>query len=208
MGIPEAELSVVVLDEVVSVVFLEVLARRRRVGHEALLDRLLGIVVGAVCSLALREVERHVRQHLDRRIEQRGPLDAIRRQRRELEHEPPAEGVSDPLRALKAFVVERLEQVVDVRRNRPRWIPLRAAVAAKVRGKHAEPLGQPLLGEPPEATAVCVDAVHADDRRRAGVAPFVQLQQHYCSDAANAGIADSQWMIAPTSAAPSMGASP
>ena len=143
-----------------------------------------------------------MRQQLDRRVEQHGALDALGRECGELEHEPAAERVPDPRRAANAGVVERLEQVVRVGRDRPGRFPLGAAVAAQVRCEHAVAVGQPLLGELAEAAAVRVDAVDAHDRRRAGVAPLVQLEQHQPERAASAGIAASQWMIAPTSAAP------
>src|SRR5689334_12014071 len=111
-------------DEVLSVLFLEILARCGGVDGETLLDRSLRIVVGAVGTLALREVEGNVREHLNRRVEQSGPLDAIRSERSDLEDEPPAVRVADPLRGVNARIVECFEQVVNVGRDRPGWFPL------------------------------------------------------------------------------------
>src|SRR4029077_18216712 len=100
------------------------------------------------------------------------------------------------------------EQVVDMRVDRPRRFPVGTAVSAEVRREDVEPIRQPLLRKLAEPSAVCVDAVDAHHRRRARVTPLVQLQLHYCNAPASAGIAASQWMIAPTSAADSIGASP
>src|SRR5262245_60702470 len=195
--------------EMLAVLLLEIVARRRCAHAESLLDRVLRRVVRTVCASELREVEADVRQELDGGIEQHRAFDVVRVERRELEHEPPAERVTDPVRATDAGAVERLEQVVDVRVDRPRRLPLRRAVATQVGGEHVEAAGEPLFGELAVAAAVRADAVDADDRRRVGVAPLVQLQQHYrLSAPASAGIAASQWMIAPTSASASIDASP
>jgi hypothetical protein len=102
-------------------------------------------------------------------------VDPVRRECGQLEHEAAAERMADQIRVAHAGVVERLEQVVHVRRDRPGRLPLRAAVASQVRCEHAKPLRKPILGEPAEPTAVSVDAVDAHNRRRTCVAPLVQL---------------------------------
>ena len=95
-----------------------------------------------VVPLALGEVVADVRQELDGRVEQRGALDAFGCQCRELEDEPAAVGVPDPARASHARGVERLEDVVHVRGDRPGRLPLGIAVRAEVRGEHPEAVGQ------------------------------------------------------------------
>jgi hypothetical protein len=82
--------------------------------------------------------------------------------------------VPHPRGALDAQRVRGLEQVVDVRVEVPRRLPLGAAVAAEVDRDDALP-GQP-LGEPAEALPVRVDAVQAEDGRSARVAPLVRLE--------------------------------
>src|SRR5438874_10339355 len=129
-------------------------------------------------SLALCEVEPHVREDLDRGIEQRRPFDPLRVQSRELEDQPAAEGVAHEGCAPHACRIERLEDVVRVRGNRPRRVPVRVAMAAEVRGEDAEPVCQMLLGEPAKPAAVRVDAVKADQCGGARLAPFVHVQLH------------------------------
>src|SRR5205823_10910802 len=118
-------------------------------------------------------VEADVRQEVDRRVEQNRSLDALRLERRQLQDEPPAEGVADPRRALDSRSGDRLEHVGGVGGDRPRRLPLREAVPAKVRGENAEAALEPLLGEAAEAPAVAGDAVEADDRRGVAIAPLV-----------------------------------
>ena len=96
----------------------------------------------------------------------------------ELEHEPAAERVPDPVRLADAERVGGLDEVGDVRRIRPRRLPVRASVAAQVGGDDVETLRPVLLGEPPVALAVSGDAVQADERRCAGIAPLVHVQLH------------------------------
>ena len=140
-------------------------------------------------TFALREVETDVRQELDRRIEQCGTVDAFGRKRRELEDEPASVGVPDPDCALDARGVERLEDVVHVRCDRPGRLPLGVAVRAEIRCEHAEAVGQALLGEPAKAPAMGIEAVQAHDHRGSGVAPLVQVELHQPS-----------WASAPTTA--------
>ena len=104
-------------------VFLDEGARRRRVERESLLDGLLRHGKGTVVSLALGEVEAHVRQELDRRIEEHGSFDAIGREVGELEDQPAAVRVADESCALDARVLDRLEDVGDMRCDRPRRLP-------------------------------------------------------------------------------------
>ena len=47
---------------------------------------------------------------------------------------------------------------------------------AQIRRDDAKAAGQPLLGELPEPAAVALDAVEADDRRSAGVAPRLDVE--------------------------------
>ena len=57
---------------------------------------------------------------------------------RELEDEPAAERVADPVGGGDAACVERLDEVCDVGRKGPRRLPARAPVAAQVGREHVE----------------------------------------------------------------------
>src|SRR5204863_9538139 len=126
----------------------------------------------------VRRVLRDVRQHVHGGVEEDGAADALRSSSRELEHEPTAERVADPVRLVDPEGPERLEEVVHVRRERPRRLPARAAVAAQVRCDDAEVLCPPLLRELSEPLTVGGDAVQADDRRRRRVTPLVHVPHH------------------------------
>src|SRR5262249_9248290 len=208
LAVAEAELAVAMTNEMLPVLFLQELAWRRRAGGEPLVDRLLRRVVRPVVALTLREVEADVRKELNRRVEQHGAPDAAGVQGRELEHQSASEGVSDPVGVADAGVVEGLEQVVQVRRDRPRGLPVGSSVAAQVRGEHAETAREAFLTELPESATVRVEAVHAHDGRRAWIAPLVQCKQQTRKRPGGGGIGASQWMTPPTSAAVSIGAGP
>ena len=117
-----------------------------------------------------------MREDLDRGVEQDGAAHALRvraassRTRRPPNECPTQSGPLDPER------VGRLDEVGDVRRERPRRLPARAPVAAQVGRDDAEARRPALLREPPEALAVPGDAVQADERRRGGIAPLVHVQ--------------------------------
>ena len=123
-------------------------------------------------------LQRDVREDLDRGVEQHSPAHALRMGRGELEHEAAAERMPDPVGLADSQGVGGLDEVGDVRRIRPGRLPARAAVAAQVGSDDVETLRPVLLREPPEALAVTGDAVQADERRRAGIAPFVRVQFH------------------------------
>ena len=130
-------------------------------GVVAGLDGLLDRVVGDVLALQLGQVERDVRQHLERRVEEHQPLDPLRFAGRELGRQPAAEAVADPDRGA---VRHRLEDRGQVGVHVPRRLPARVAVAEQVERDHV-PAG---VGEEVEPPAVRGDAVQADDRRSAG----------------------------------------
>src|SRR5204863_7848451 len=83
------------LEVLVGVEQYELARRRRPVG--ASLRVVLARRVDGVRPLGLRREERDVRQDLDRRIEQDGAPDTPGVQSGELEDEPAAEGVADPV---------------------------------------------------------------------------------------------------------------
>ena len=146
-------------------------------------------------------------EHVDRGVEQHRPLDALRLARGQLVDEPAAVGVADPRGAADARGVHRLEQVVELLRDRPGRLPLGAAVAAEVRRQDAM-VRQRLLRQPPVARAVGGDAVEADDGRRVRVAPFVQVERHQnapASASTSSGSSSLQSPARPTSASRSSG---
>jgi hypothetical protein len=129
-------------------------------------------------TLELRKVVADVRQELDCRVEQRCALDSLRDESRELEQQTAAVRMADPGRTPDPVRIERLEHVVRIRRDRPRWLPAGAGMSAEIGGEHMEAIGEALLGEPPKAAAVSVEAVKEDDRRCGHVTPRVQVQLH------------------------------
>ena len=177
LGRAATEPAVLLRLEVLLGVALGVRARRECARIEALLHVLLDRCDGAARQLGLGEILRRAGQRLDRRVEQHGAAHALRMRRRKLEHEPAAPRVADPVRPLHPERRGRLDEVAEVRRDRPRRLPARAAVTAQVRRDHAA-TGPALLREAAEALAVAGHAVQADDRRGSGIAPFVNVQQH------------------------------
>ncbi len=110
-----------------------------------------------------------MRRQQDRRIEQDEPLDAIRRGRRRLVGDAAAERVAEPGGRPGR---RDLEHVGDVLLEVPGRLPGRAAVAAQVERDDVEAVGQ-ALGELLEVPPVAGDAMQADERRPARVAPLV-----------------------------------
>ena len=110
----------------------------------------------------------------DRRVEQDELPDALRRGRRCLVGDAPAEGMAEPGAALLG---RGLEHVGDVLLEVPRRLPRGTAVPAQVEGDHVEPVGQ-ALGKLGEVAAVARDPVQADERRQPGLAPLIPRQAH------------------------------
>jgi hypothetical protein len=106
-----------------------------RVG--AAVDVGLDRVEDRVGALAVRDDRGDVRQHVDRGIEEHDAADQLGVARGELEDQPAAERVTDPVDG--AEVAERLDEVGDVLLERPRRLPAGAAVAAQVGREHVEP---------------------------------------------------------------------
>jgi hypothetical protein len=165
---------VVPLERVLPDLLLEQLARR--VGEPASrhphLDRLDDGSIGLLAPGVLGEVAGEERRDEDRRVEEHGPLDQLRAHRRDLHDQPPAEAVADPVGGL----LERVEQVRDMRLDVPGLVPGGVPVAAEVRCHDVEPPRQSLLGELAEPAAVAGNAVQADDRRGGFHAPFLGVE--------------------------------
>jgi hypothetical protein len=142
---------------------------------DACLERLRGRCEGTLLQLVHGAGVGDVARDGDGRVEEDGALDESRLARRELHHEASAEAVADPSGGLGYG----LPQVVQVGLDRPGRIPARAPVAAEVERAHAESPGEALLRERAETEAVRVDAVEADDGRRAFRAPDVLVEAHY-----------------------------
>jgi small GTP-binding protein len=94
----------------------------------------------------------------------------------ELEDEPSAERMADPVD--RPELAERLDEVGDVRLERPRRLPPGSPVATEIGSEHVEMRRPALLGELPKPFAVRGDPVQADDVRRRGIAPFERVQPH------------------------------
>ena len=86
--------------------------------------------------------------------------------------------MAHPVRLRETQAVDRLDQVGDVRLERPRRLPARVPVTAQIDGDDMEALGPPLIGELRPAAAVSCDTVHAHDRRCLRVTPLVHVQAH------------------------------
>ena len=99
-------------------------------GRQTLRDRLLDRRVGDLLACALGALERDVRRRPHGRVEQHDPIHPLRMPRSELERQPSAEAVADDVGALDMERVQRVDQVVDVRAEAPRRLPVRHAVAA------------------------------------------------------------------------------
>ena len=117
--------------------------------------------MSVVAAGVLGPLERVLRRHPDRRVEQDAPAIRSGPARRELEHEPSAEAVADPESRVRRH---RLEQVVEVLLDRPGRLGAGASVAAQVGRDDVELLREALPRESREPLAVGGDAVR---RRRA-----------------------------------------
>src|SRR5687768_5879728 len=141
---------------------------------DACLERLRGRCEGTLLQLVHGAGVGDVARDGDGRVEEDGALDESRLARRELHHEASAEAVADP----SGRRGDGLPQVVQVGLDRPGRLPARAPVAAEVERAHAESR-EALLRERAETETVRVDAVEADDGRRAFRAPDVLVEAHY-----------------------------
>jgi hypothetical protein len=92
---------------------------------------------------------------------------------RELEHEPAAEAVADPE---PRVLGDRLEQVLEELLQRPRRLVAGQPVPAQVRRDDVPAPRQTLARESLVAAAEGRDPVQADERRRGGIAPLVQVE--------------------------------
>jgi hypothetical protein len=95
---------------------------------------------------------------------------------RELEHEAAAEGVADPVGSVDPERVERLDEVGDVGRECPGRLEARAPVSAQIRRDYVEISAPAFRCEAAEPLAMPGDAVDADERRSARVAPLVNVE--------------------------------
>ena len=145
----------------------------------AAVDVGLDRVVDGLLPLALRDVRRDRRQHVQCRVEQHRAVHELGMRGRELDDQPPAERVTDPV--ARAEPAERLDEVGDMRVERPRRVPPGPAVPAQVGCENVQVRGPPLLRELLEPLAVRGDAVQAHDGRRRHVAPLVGMQVHVSS---------------------------
>ena len=171
LAVAVAETAVVVGQQVDGKLPGDELARRSR--EHALLvtavDPFLERDVRAVTARVLGGRHAELRRQQDRRIEQHEPLDAIRRRGSRLVGDASAERVAQPgSRAERRGV----ENVGDVLLEVPRRLPRRARVPAQVERDDVEAIGQ-ALRQLLEVAAVAADAVQADERRQARVAPLV-----------------------------------
>jgi hypothetical protein len=80
--------------------------------------------------------------------------------------------VTDPVCVLDSKPCRGLDQIRYVGIEVPRRLPVGLPVPAQIDRDDAEPGGEPLLGEAPEASAVASDPVQADDGRCSGVTPL------------------------------------
>ena len=166
-GVPVTDPSVGPLDTVDGDLLLEDVARRVRKAapNDARLERLLHRGVGLLLAGLGSEVVGPEGRDEDGRVEENGAPDEVGAHCGDLHRQPAAEAVADPVRGL----VEGVEQVGYVGGDVPRLVPRRVPVPAKVGGDDVEPIGQPLLGQLPEAQAMAGDAMEADDERCAFV---------------------------------------
>jgi predicted phosphodiesterase len=129
--------------------------------------------------MALGPLERNGWRHPDRRVEQREPTDALRIASGQLEGHTPSKAVADDVDAREAECVQRLTHVGDVRIEVPGRVPVGLSVPTEVHGDDAIH-GQVFLGQAAESPTVGCDAVKAEDRWTARVAPLVHVQSHLC----------------------------
>jgi predicted phosphodiesterase len=118
-------------------------------------------------------------RHPNGGIEERKPSDSCRVPCGELQRQSPSEAVADDVDAREAECVQRVAYVTDVCFEVPGRVPVGVPVPAEVDGDHPIP-GEMLLGQTAESSAVTCDAVKAEDRWTARVAPFEHVQSHLC----------------------------
>ena len=151
----------------------------QRALREALLDGLLDRPPDAVAALALGVLAGGRRRDPDRGIEQDGALDPLRMRRGELHQDPAAVAVADPAaRSIPSACVVSTRSATCAAMLHGGSQP-DGAVAPEVDRDDPEARREPPLGERPVAARVAGDAVQADDRRRARVAPLVRVQDHH-----------------------------
>ena len=141
-------------------------------------ERCLGRVNHLLGPLDLGHELRHVREDVERRIEQHRSVDPLRMAGGELEDEPAAERVADPVRPPEAEGVDGLDDVGDVCLECPGRLPAGPSVPAQVWRDDVEARGPTLLGQLLETLAVRGDAVQADDRGGVRISPLVHVQAH------------------------------
>ena len=169
--------SVALLLEVLRGLVLDRGARRVRVQELPFLDVLLHAPEHGLSPLEIRNRERDLGQELDRGIQQGGPSHEMGIRGSELEHQPPAERVPDPVCSGDSERRRRLGEVLDVRRERPGRLPAGAAVPAEVERQDAT-RAPTLLRQSLIHARVAGHAVQAHERLTPRVAPFVDVQQH------------------------------
>ena len=184
LAVAVAKAAVVVGQQVDGELPGDELARRRR--QHALLvttvDALLERDVGAVATRVLGGRDPELGRQEDCRVEQHEPLDAVRRRSSGLVGDTSAERVAEPGSRAGGRGVEN---VGDVLLEVPGRLPRRARVAAQVERDDAEAIGQ-AFGQPLEVPAVAGDAVQADERRQARIAPLVAGEAQVGDDARGA----------------------
>ena len=119
-----------------------------------------------------------MRQNLNGRVEQRDATDPLRMRARELEQQPAAERMPDPVRLDDSECVDGLDEIRDMRLERPRRFVSRAAVPAQIGRHHVKATRPPFRCEPAIALAMSGHAVQAYERRSGPVAPLVHVKLH------------------------------
>jgi hypothetical protein len=123
--------------EVLGSLVLDHGARRIRVDEEPLLNVVLRARVERLSPLEIGNGERDMRQKLNCRIQQGGLSHQLGLCGGELEYQPPAERVTDPVCRRQSECRRRLGEIRDVSREGPRWLPAGAAVPAEIEGQDA-----------------------------------------------------------------------
>ena len=119
-----------------------------------------------------------MRENLNGRIEQDEAADPLGPGARELEQEPAAERVPDPVGLLDPERIDGVDQIGDMRLEVPwRFVP-GAAVPAQIRRDDPEARRPALEREPPLALAVRRHAVQAEKRWTGRITPLVRMQDH------------------------------
>ena len=103
-----------------------------RIGREACVDRLVHRRVRLVDSSQLRTLERDLRGHPHRGVEEHEPSDPLRLAGGELQSEPSAEAVTDHVDVFEMQRVERVDEIVGVRAEVPRRLPVGDSVATQI----------------------------------------------------------------------------